>query len=170
MAARCLSGSAAALPPAFGLGAGRGVDDARAYDWPLSEQSWHFDLGHVLNCAVTDAIGPARVGTLGVHHAGLWECAIPDETLVWSGGVYDLFGLPRGLAITRACAVSHYCEDSRARLEKLRAHAIQHKRGFTLDAEIHARAVGERRRIRIIAAPVCEGGTVIRLTGIKLAV
>jgi hypothetical protein len=151
-------------------GLGRGADAPRAYDWPLSEQSWHFDLGHVLNCAVADMIEPACAGALGVHHAGLWECSLPGENLFWSGGVYDLFGLPRGVPITRACAIGHYCEDSRAKLERLRAHSIKQKRGFTLDTEIHARAVGERRRIRIIAAPVCDGDTVVRLNGIKLLV
>lgn len=160
------------MPIAYGPGQGsaHGAGAPCAYDWALSEQSWHFDLGHVLNCAVADMIEPVRAGALGVHHAGLWECSLPDEVLIWSGGVYDLFGLARGVPITRACAVSHYCEDSRAKLERLRAHAIKARRGFTLDTEVHARAVGDRRRIRIVAAPVCEGDTVVRLHGIKLLV
>ena len=153
-----------------GQGTAGGARTPCAYDWPLAEQSWHFDLGHVLNCAVADMIEPACAGALGVHHAGLWECSLPDEALIWSGGVYDLFGLARGVPITRGCAVSHYCEDSRVKLERLRTHAIKERRGFTLDAEIHARAVGERRRIRIVAAPVCAGDTVVRLVGIKLLI
>ena len=41
--------------------------------------------------------------------------------------------------------------------------------GFTLDAEI-APATGARRWMRLIAAPVCEGGEVVRLQGLKFLV
>jgi hypothetical protein len=140
------------------------------HSWPLWEQGVHFDLGHVLNCAVTDTIIPATVGALAVHHAGLWECELNDNRLTWSGGVYDMFGLERGAAITRDKILAHFSEDSRAKLESLRAYALRHKRGFTLDVDIHAAAVGEERRIRIIAAPVCEGGAVVRLHGVKVIV
>jgi hypothetical protein len=68
--------------------------------WPLSEQSRHFDLGLVLNSAVTDIIGPAQVGALGIHHSGCWECNLADNSLTWSGGIYDIFGLPRGSPVS----------------------------------------------------------------------
>jgi hypothetical protein len=138
--------------------------------WPLFEQPRHFDLGHILNCAVTDAIEPGRLGALGIHHAGLWECDLSDESLIWSGGVYDVFGLQRGREVTREQAVAHYREDSRTKLERLRAYAISQRRGFTLDAEIDAASVGERRWMRLIAAPVCEGDRVVRLHGLKLLI
>jgi len=28
--------------------------------------------------------------------AGLWECRLRDEAVEWTGGVYDLFDIPRG--------------------------------------------------------------------------
>ena len=58
---------------------------------------------------------------------------------------------------------------SRAKMERLRAYAIRHRRGFTLDAEIEAPG-GGRRRMRLICAPVCEGERVTRLHGLKLIV
>jgi PAS domain-containing protein len=114
-------------------------------------------------------VEPAEVGGLGLHHAGCWECDLTDNSLIWSGGVYDIFGLPRGAQVNRKEAVALYSEASRAAMERLRAYAIEHKRGFTLDTEIFP-AVGKRRWMRLIAAPVCDGGRVVRLHGLKLIV
>jgi hypothetical protein len=136
--------------------------------WPLSEQPRHFELGHVLNCAIADVIDPQQIGGLGTHHAGLWECNLADSSLVWSGGVYDLFGLERRGRITRDDALAHYSEDSRAKLERLRAHAIRQGFGFTIDVEIRSAAVGQLRRVRIIGAPVYDGAVPVRLHGLKL--
>ena len=135
------------------------------HSWPLFEQSRHFELGQVLNCVITDAAEPG--GVLGIHTAGLWECDLSDNSLIWSGGVHDIFGLPRDAKVSRDEAVGFYAEGSRAAMERLRAYAIKHRRGFTLDAEIRP-AVGETRWMRLIAAPVSEGGRVVRLHGLKL--
>lgn len=137
--------------------------------WPLYEQSRHFDLGCILNCAVTDIVPPTELGELGPHHAGCWECDLADDSLIWSGGVYDIFGLPRGVQVVRHEAASLYSEQSRAAMERLRVYAIKHKRGFTLDAEIFP-VVGETRWMRLIAAPICNGDRVVRLHGLKLII
>jgi PAS domain-containing protein len=137
--------------------------------WPLSEQSRHFDLGLVLNSAVTDIIGPPEVGALGIHHSGCWECNLADNSLTWSGGIYDIFGLPRGSPVSRDEAVSIYSKESRASLEKLRSYAIREARGFTLDVQIRP-AVGGTRWVRIIAAPICQDGKTVRLHGLKLII
>ena len=139
------------------------------HSWPIFEQARHFDLGSVLSSAVTDIVEPARIGALGLHHAGLWECDLSDNSLIWSGGVYDIFGLPRGVQVSRDEAVALYCEESRAAMERLRAHAIKHRRGFTLDVEISP-ATGGRRWMRLIGAPVYKGGRAVRLHGLKLIV
>jgi PAS domain-containing protein len=144
-----------------------GLPITLVHSWPLWEQARHFELGQVLNCAVTDIIAPSAVGNLGLHHAGCWECDLSDQSLIWSGGVYDIFGLPRGVTVRRDEAVAFYGEDSRAKMERLRSYAIRHKRGFTLDVDIRA-AVGETRWVRLIAAPVCDGNRVARLHGLKL--
>lgn len=140
------------------------------HSWPLWDRALHFDLGHVLNCAVTDVMAPETVGALATHHSGLWECDLATESLIWSGGVYDIFGLQRGTGITRDIALAHYSEESRTKLGQLRAHALRHRRGFTLDVDVRAAAVGERRRMRIIAAPVCENDVAVRLHGLKLII
>ena len=139
------------------------------HSWPIFEQARHFDLGSVLSSAVTDIVEPAQVGALGLHHAGLWECDLSDNSLIWSGGVYDIFGLPRNAKIRRDEIVALYCEESRAAMERLRAHAIKHRRSFTLDVEINA-VTGGRRWMRLIGAPVCEDGRPVRLHGLKLIV
>ena len=139
------------------------------HSWPLWEQPRHFELGHVLSCAVTDIIQPFEVGALNLHHAGCWECDLSDNSLTWSGGVYDIFGLPRDMRITRENMVGYYCEDSRAKMERLRAYSIKHRRGFTLDIEIRS-AIGENRWVRLVAAPVCIVDRAVRLHGLKLII
>lgn len=142
---------------------------ALKHSWPLWQEPRQFELGHVLNCAVTDLIEPTRVGELGLHHAGCWECDLTDNSLTWSGGVYDIFGLPRGILVSRPQSVTFYREESRAKMENLRSHAIRHRRGFTLDVEIRA-ATGEVRWVRLIAAPVLEAGRITHLHGLKLII
>jgi len=142
---------------------------ALQHTWPLWEQPKHFELGHVLSCAVTDIIEPVEVGTLNLHHAGCWECDLSDNSLTWSGGVYDIFGLRRQMEITRDEMVALYCENSRAKMERLRAYSIKHRRGFTLDIEIQS-AIGENRWARLVAAPVCIGDRTVRLHGLKLII
>lgn len=139
------------------------------HSWPLYEQPRHFELGSILSSAVTDLLQPAAVGELGLHHAGCWECDLSDDTLTWSGGVYDIFGLPRDATIARDEVVPLYREDSRAAMERLRAYGIRHKRGFTLDVAIRP-VVGGERWMRLICAPVCSGDRVVGLHGLKLIV
>jgi PAS domain-containing protein len=142
---------------------------AICHSWPLFEQPRHFDLGCILNCAVTDILQPTQVGDLGLHHAGCWECDLSDNSLTWSGGVLDIFGFPRGAKVTREETVALYAEESRNVMERLRSYAIQHRRGFTLDAEIRP-LTGGTRWMRLIAAPECDGDRVVRLHGLKLII
>lgn len=143
---------------------------ALQHSWPLFEQSRHLELGAILNCAAIEAVEPSTVGELGVQHAGCWECDLADNSLTWSAGVYDIFGLPRGLAVMRNEAVGFYSEESRAKMERLRAYAIRHKRGFTLDVQIRPATGGGNRNVRLIGVPVCENGRAVRLHGLKLIV
>jgi PAS domain-containing protein len=137
--------------------------------WPLHEQAGQFDLGLLLNCAVTDVVAPAEIGELGFQHAGCWECDLATSSLTWSGGVYDIFGLPRGTPVTREEAVALYNDQSRAVMERLRDYAIRNKRGFTMDAEVRA-AGGRRRWMRLIAVPVCSGDRPVLLRGVKVII
>ena len=124
------------------------------------------EYDHVLDCA--EACPRAAEGALGVP--GLWEYHFVSGRLTWSGGVYDIFGVERGSEISREQVLTHYSEESRAKLEQLRVYALPHKRGFTLDAEIQTAGTRERRQIRIIAAPVCAGNSVVKLHGLKFII
>ena len=140
------------------------------HSWPLHERARHLDLGSLLSCAAIDVVPPAEVGQLGLLHAGWWECDLTDDSLTWSGGVYDIFGLPRDAKVSREEAVAFYCAESRAAMERLRSHAIEHKRGFTIDVEIRPAAGSAHRWMRLIGVPVCEEGETVRLHGLKLAI
>jgi PAS domain-containing protein len=137
--------------------------------WPLHELTRHFELGYIINSEAIDAVQPNAIGALSAHHAACWECDLADNSLTWSGGVFDIFGLQRNASITRDECVSFYSERSRAILERLRSEAIRSRTGFTLDAEIHS-VVGETRWMRLIAAPIFDDGGVVRLQGVKLII
>lgn len=127
------------------------------HSWPLAEHRQRFDLG-----IVHDGCGPA----IGEAETGRWRCDLVDSALSWSDAVFDLFGLPRGASVSRAETVALYADRSRAAMEQLRAHAIKHHRGFTLDAEIVTTG-GANRWMRLIAVPVCVDGRVVALQGLK---
>lgn len=138
------------------------------HSWPLFEQERHFELGHAFACP---RVAPSNqplpdAEELAARGIGLWECDLSDNALTWSAAVYDIFGLPRDAEASREEAVAFYAEDSRAVMERLRAYAIKHRRGFTLDAEIRP-ACGAPRWMRLTAAPICEGTRVVRLHGVK---
>jgi hypothetical protein len=140
------------------------------YSWPIYEKARHFELGSLLSCAAIDVANPAEIGQLSIHHAGCWECDLTDgNALTWSGGVYDIFGLARGVRVSRDEAAALYREESRAAMERLRSYAIRHKRGFTLDAEIRP-VIGDNRWMRLIAVPIIEGDRAVRLHGLKVII
>ena len=117
----------------------------------------------MLECASTDL---GKVPVRG-KRIGWWECDLTNDRLSWTGGVYDIFGLPRDASITRSETLALYAEHSRAILERLRSDAIRNHCGFTLDAELRV-AGGEERWSRVIGAPDIVGGKVVRLHGLKL--
>lgn len=120
------------------------------HSWPLTDRSERFD---------------GLRSQDGRH--GRWHCDLADNRLTWDEAVFDLFGLPRDVALTRELAVSCYAEGSRAAMERLRDHAIRFRRGFTLDVEVGPPAQ-TRRWIRLLAAPVLAHSHVVALEGFKL--
>lgn len=97
---------------------------------------------------------------------GAWACDLADETLTWSAGVYDLFGLAHDARIDRRATLEMYDPSSRAEMERLRTAAIETGRGFTLDAKI-VRADGTARWMRLTAEAERRAGRTTRLYGIK---
>jgi PAS domain-containing protein len=95
-----------------------------------------------------------------------WECDLADDSLRWSPGVFDLFGLPRGVPVERTAVVDQYMPDSRAELDRLRSHAIATCGSFTFEAEIR-RPDGTPRWIRIMADVLTRNGRATHLYGSK---
>ncbi|HTG64110.1 MAG TPA: hypothetical protein VL917_05540 [Sphingomicrobium sp.] len=124
--------------------------------------------GLVIEHGALVAIGLALDPGLPALRAGRWQCDLRTQALTWSGPIYDLFGLPRGICPVRATAVSLYCEHSRAIMERLRSNAIRHGQAFLLDAELQPND-GGRRWMRLVAAPVREDGPIVKLKGLKMA-
>jgi PAS domain-containing protein len=144
------------------------------HSWPLYERDRFFELGQLHRCEtldpIPDVVDVAARLARGRVRIGQWECDLADnDRLNWSDEVYDIFGIPRGEAVRREEAVALYAEPSRAAMEKLRAYAIRHRRGFTLDVEIRP-VQAPRRWMRLIAAPVCEGERIVKLQGLKFLV
>ncbi|WP_439569223.1 hypothetical protein [Sphingopyxis sp.] len=144
------------------------------HSWPLYERARYFALGQLHGPDTLDAVADladlaAETRVLDIR-PGWWECDLANNNrLRWSSEVYDIFGLPRGAAVTRAETVALYEDGSRAAMEKLRAYAIRHRRGFTLDVEIRP-ATAPPRWMRLIAAPVCIDDRIVKLQGLKFIV
>ncbi|PTQ12125.1 hypothetical protein CLG96_06055 [Sphingomonas oleivorans] len=140
------------------------------HSWPIFERGQRFNLGLAYGCDALpwrgSGLAPLDRCALADHGIGLWECDLRDNALRWSAEVHDIFGLPPDARVSRAEAVALYCEESRAAMERLRAYALKHGRGFTLDAEIRP-ARGGRRWMRLIAAPIWDGRHIVRLHGLK---
>ncbi len=97
---------------------------------------------------------------------GIWSCTLPDEKLVWSDGIYDLFELPRGSKIDRAQTLAMYTPESARQMSALRAEAIATLGDFNFDAEI-VTAKGNRRWMRITATVDGVDGRARRIFGMK---
>lgn len=97
---------------------------------------------------------------------GAWECNLANETLSWTDGVYDLFGLKRGSGIYRSSILDLYEERSRREMNQLRSKAIGTGQGFALDCRIIA-ATGEKRWMRLIVGVGHKHGRPIRIFGSK---
>jgi PAS domain-containing protein len=137
------------------------------HSWPLAERTGRSDLGRLVDLALPGLGELPEDGKLAELGIGWWECDLAGNRLSWTDGVYDIFGFARGSEVDRADAVMRYVGESRAAMERLRAHAIEHRRGFTLDVEIEPAGGGARRWMRLIATPICFGDRVVRLRGIK---
>ena len=126
------------------------------HSWPIVDASTQFDLGFV-----HDSPAPIVAGS-----ASRWACDLADNSLTWSPGVYDLFGLPPGASISREETAALYCDESRVAMERLRTYAIRHCRGFTLDVRLRP-VTGDRLWMRLVAMPVSADRRVVRLEGVK---
>lgn len=132
------------------------------HSWPL------YDLREHLAPVLLDSSIARNDVALAERGLGLWHCDLTDNTLRWTAGVYDIFGLERDSAVSRPLSVSLYAPESRDAMERLRAYAIHHKRGFTLDVDINQIDGTGQCAMRLIAAPVLdEQGVVVGLHGVK---
>jgi PAS domain S-box-containing protein len=95
-----------------------------------------------------------------------WECDLADDSLRWSPGIYDLFGIPRGTRLDRRDIVAMYVEESRVLLDRLRTEAIAECGSFTFEAQIRRRD-GELRWMRVSADIIGRDGRAMRLYGLK---
>ncbi len=98
-----------------------------------------------------------------------WECDLADDSLTWSDGVYDLFGIERGAPVTRDAIVAMYSAESREELRRLRAAAIAECGSFTFEAKIR-RPDGQLRWMRVTADVAVENGVARYLYGTKIDV
>lgn len=97
---------------------------------------------------------------------GAWECNLANETLSWTDGVYDLFGLKRDSAIYRSATLDLYEDRSRREMNQLRSTAISTGQGFALDCRIRS-AAGEKRWMRLVVGVGHQHGRPIRIFGSK---
>lgn len=124
------------------------------HSWPIWERGVRLPQG-----VLAAGYSPGSVAD------GPFSCDLVADVLEWTDSTFALFGLPIGSAPTRDMVLPMYRPDSRSALERLRAHAIRHRRGFTIDTQVDAPG-HPARWIRIVAAPTMEGGRAVRLCGL----
>lgn len=98
-----------------------------------------------------------------------WECDLSNDSLSWSDGVYDLFGIERGTPVTREAILAMYSAESREELRRLRATAIAECGSFTFEAKIR-RSDGQLRWMRVTADVEVQNGVARYLYGTKIDV
>ncbi|RYE33891.1 MAG: diguanylate cyclase [Hyphomicrobiales bacterium] len=112
------------------------------------------------------ATRPLYESALSPSALGAWECNLANETLSWTDGVYDLFGLQRGSEIYRKATLDLYEERSRRDMEQHRSNSLRTGQGFALDCRIRA-VNGEKRWMRLIVGVGHQHGRPIRIFGSK---
>ena len=131
-------------------------------------EAFHPELGHSVGQSSWELQDHMALVDQATARAslGIWQCYLDGNILRWSSGVYDLFGIERGLPLIRDRIVAHYTEPSRAAMEEARARAIETAGEFTLDAQI-IRADGQERWMRLTASVQTRRGRPERLFGTK---
>ncbi len=98
--------------------------------------------------------------------ASAWSCDLSNDTLAWSRGVFELFGIAPGTKVDRRDVIGLYLDESRELMERLRREAIATCGSFTIEAQIR-RIDGEPRWMRLTADVQCSGRGPVRLYGEK---
>lgn len=129
------------------------------HSWPLWERGSRLQLG----CLHDAMPSPPTCATSSI---GVWRCDLATGALDWSPLVHRLFALPLGRAIRRDDVLATYADESRSALERLRAHALRHRRGFTIDVLVRPHGA-PARWVRINAAPRVAEGRPVELYGTK---
>lgn len=105
-----------------------------------------------------------RASALG--RIGVWEYDFRNRGVTWTDGVYEIFGLEPGRAVTREMALALYEPASRRELERARQKAIDTCGSFTLEVRIKTPA-GIVKWVRLSAEVEAEGGVPVRIFGLK---
>jgi diguanylate cyclase (GGDEF)-like protein len=117
--------------------------------------------------ALSDEVrAPFYDQALNLARIGAWACELETERLIWTPGVYDIFGYPMGNPLRRASIVGLYIDESRRNMELARAEVIRSGRPVTLDVEIRTWR-GERRWMRLAISTERTGGRPARIFGSK---
>jgi len=101
-----------------------------------------------------------------IASVGAFECDLASDRLSWTGGVFEIFGLPSHQSVERQQTVEMYSEESRELLQYKRSRAIDARSSFSLDANIIL-PDGSDRWIRINAAVRGSNGRAETLYGMK---
>ncbi|MEZ0243465.1 MAG: PAS domain-containing protein [Sphingomonas sp.] len=124
----------------------------------------HHPPAHRIRCHLTERTGLDSEAPLAL--AAAWRCDLSDDSLTWTPGVFDLFGIARGTPVDRRDIVAMYDEESRELLDRLRAEAIANCGSFTFEARIK-RLDGAMRWMRVTADVAASDGKATHLYGLK---
>ena len=139
------------------------------HSWPLFECDQRIEHGLLLDGSPSTG-DRDDVAILGAPDVGQWDVRFVERRIgLVRQRLRPCSACPAARCSIAGDALACYTEPSRAVMERLRSHAIRHRRGFTLDAHIR-RSARRHAGCGLIAWPECIDGKVVRLSGLKRAI
>lgn len=96
---------------------------------------------------------------------GCWRLDLASEKVVWSEGIYDIYGIPFGGTQNLDDALAYYEPEDRIRLEAALDSAIRTGKPFDLELDL-VPSSSSLKRVRIVGEPELEDGRVTALIGV----
>lgn len=96
---------------------------------------------------------------------GCWRLDIATEKVVWSEGIYDIYGVPFGGTQNLDDALAYYEPEDRTRLEVALESAMRTGKPFDLELDL-APSSSSLKRVRAVGEPELEDGRITALIGV----
>jgi len=102
--------------------------------------------------------------TQRLAEVGAWEYDVCEDNLIWTEGVYGIFGVPKGVDVSPERSMELVCAEDRPDIREAFENAAEEGEGYDKEAKIDT-PDGETRWIRVRGEPQMEDGEVMLVRG-----